>query len=162
MPGIGGEPQRSWIPRWRVEAVSGGRAGCGTHCRRRGRRRNRVRALRPVGRINSPGAEKVAALIGLTTEAPTADILITGEGKFDRTSLDGKGAEFVLTLADKRGVAVAVDAGRAADVVLDPSTPLVTLAQLAGGTTAALADPAHWLRTAGAKLALVPADQLVE
>jgi glycerate kinase len=104
-----------------------------------------------------PGAAAIADLTGLTTALEAADVLLTGEGRFDATSLTGKVVGHALRAAQAATVArVVVIAGRiAVDVPLSPSgsTASLSLSDLAGSPEAALADPARWLRRAGAEAA---------
>lgn len=102
-----------------------------------------------------PGAERVSELTGLADALPTADLVVTGEGAFDRTSLTGKLVGHVLTLGAKSSVPVAVVAGRV-DAAAGVHT--VSLTELAGGSDAALADPPRWLFEAGKRLACVNGD----
>jgi len=100
-----------------------------------------------------PGAPAVADLTGLTSALMNADVLITGEGRFDATSLTGKVVGHAFHAAQAATVArVVVIAG---EVTLEPpslagvSTASLSLSTLAGGARAALADPSTWLRRAG-------------
>lgn len=96
------------------------------------------------------GAEYVAEATGLDDRISESDLVITGEGSFDDQSLLGKAPGRVLELADRRGVAAAVVAGRVA-----PHTGrrALSLSELAGSPEAAMDAPARWLREAGAVLA---------
>lgn len=58
------------------------------------------------------GATFVANSIGLERRIDEADIVITGEGRFDSTSLAGKGPGTLLTLARARGKIAHVFAGQ--------------------------------------------------
>ncbi len=60
-----------------------------------------------------PGVELVAEAVGLAERIERADLVITGEGAFDATSLRGKVPAGVLGLARVAGVPVAVLCGRA-------------------------------------------------
>ena len=101
-----------------------------------------------------PGADEIAALTGLANELTANDFLITGEGKFDHTSLQGKVVGHLLRLADARGAITGIVAGQAEDPRADPDArSLVTLTELAGSSANAMADPERWLRAAGAELA---------
>ena len=57
------------------------------------------------------GAETIAVLTGLDAALEGADLVITGEGRFDATSLAGKVVGGVLARASVAGVAVAIVAG---------------------------------------------------
>ena len=124
------------------------------------------------GATATPGAERVARITGLNAAVRGADLLITGEGRFDATSLTGKVVGHGLELARTAGVPVTVVAG---DLAQDPralaSTGAhgrsdngsgaqrrsavngVSLTQLAGSGDAALAEPHKWLIEAGARAA---------
>ncbi len=103
-----------------------------------------------------PGADYLAALTGLPEAVAEADLLVTGEGRFDRTSLAGKVVGRLIALAGEHGVPVSLIAGQ---VVLTPvgtdgsPIPSISLADLAGSRDAALADPSRWLWAAGAAAA---------
>ncbi len=118
------------------------------------------------GAVLTPGAAELGRLAGLDRELAEADLVITGEGRFDETSLTGKTCGTVIAAAAAAGVPVAVVAGQASDGLagqqpdggLTPGavpglTAIITLAGLAGGTAAALAGPRRWLRRAGERLA---------
>jgi glycerate kinase len=105
------------------------------------------------GAALEPGSVAIAELTGLAAAALTADVLITGEGRFDATSSTGKVAGHALALADLRPAQPIVIAG---SLAATPATPagrpavVESLVALAGSLDAALADPAHWLRVAAA------------
>ena len=104
------------------------------------------------GATIAPGAATVARLVGLPAELAAADVVVTGEGRFDATSNTGKVAGHVLAAAahSRRYVV----AGAVADTApVDLADGVVSLTELAGSTAAALADPARWLTAAGARLA---------
>jgi glycerate kinase len=106
-----------------------------------------------------PGAATVAALVGLPAAVARADLVITGEGRFDATSRAGKVVGHVLDLAGKVAGPVLGRAGRtpvaivAGQVAAPTGGPVIALADLAGSVEAALADPLRWLHRAGAALA---------
>lgn len=100
------------------------------------------------GRIE-PGAPFVAAASGLTEAVAGADVLITGEGKFDQTSLAGKVVGHALALPGAPNKIVV--AGAVATEV--PGVDSFALAELAGSPAASFADPARWLAEAGARAA---------
>jgi len=64
-----------------------------------------------------PGAEWVLERVGFDAALAKADLVITGEGTFDRTSLAGKAAGEVLRRAQAAKKKVAVVAGRAIDLI---------------------------------------------
>jgi glycerate kinase len=97
-----------------------------------------------------PGAVAVALATGLPEALAQADLVLTGEGRFDGQSASGKVAETVRVLAGGAPVALvagAIDADPAAYATSVSLTDLV-------GRDASFADPAAALRTAGATLAL--------
>ena len=92
------------------------------------------------------GAEYVATLSGLDAALADADVLITGEGRFDAQSLTGKVVGDLLARARGLGVTSHVIAGQV-DIRSERWTQSLT--ELSGSTAAAIADPVHWLRVAG-------------
>ncbi len=111
-------------------------------------------ALVVWGGVLAPGAAEVAELIGLADAIADADVVITGEGSYDGQSGDGKVPSFLAGLAAVADTRALLAAGR---ITADADTALfaasVSLTDLAGSSEAALADPARWLREAGAVLA---------
>ncbi|GCE02446.1 glycerate kinase [Embleya hyalina] len=101
-----------------------------------------------------PGALRVAELAGLPDALVGADLVITGEGRFDATSAQGKVVGTVLDLAHRgAGVPVALIAGSIA-APLPPGVPAATdLTTLSGSPTEARTNPTHWLREAATHLA---------
>ncbi len=111
-------------------------------------------ALVAWGGTLAPGAAEVAALIGLADAIAEADVVITGEGSYDGQSGDGKVPSFLAGLAAHAGAVAMLAAGRiTADADTALFTASVSLTDLAGSSDAALAEPARWLREAGAALA---------
>ncbi|WAL74768.1 glycerate kinase [Kitasatospora sp. YST-16] len=99
------------------------------------------------GATTTPGATAVADLLHLDEAIGRADLVITGEGRFDATSLRGKAVGEVLARAARAGVPAQVVAGESPD----PTT--LTLTTLAGNPRTARTAAPHWLRRAGAHLA---------
>ena len=111
-------------------------------------------ALLAWGAALRPGAAEVADLVGLRAAIARADLVVTGEGSFDGQSAAGKVPTLVAGLADAAGVPVALVAGRIArDADTSAFAASVSLTQLAGSAASSLAEPARWLRAAGAALA---------
>ncbi len=80
-----------------------------------------------------PGFDLVSAWLDLETKLAKADIVITGEGRFDESSLEGKGPGAVAARALARGKKVHVFAGQvtaaarpglALHAITPPGTPL--------------------------------------
>ncbi|MGC0365164.1 glycerate kinase [Rhodococcus sp. 27YEA15] len=97
-----------------------------------------------------PGADRIAELTGLNREFGTADVIVTGEGRFDRTSLTGKLVGSVLGKSANTTTRTVVVAGQLA---ASPPDIGVALVDLAGSTEAALAEPARWAHAAAAEAA---------
>jgi glycerate kinase len=103
------------------------------------------------GATFTPGAAELCRLAGLDIALAGAGLVITGEGRFDPTSLTGKTCGTVIAAAAAAGVPVALVAGQVTGQ--PPVAHTVSLTGLAGGTGPALARPGHWLREAGRRLA---------
>ncbi|MBS4101447.1 glycerate kinase family protein [Tsukamurella paurometabola] len=101
------------------------------------------------------GADRMADLTGLTELLPTADLVITGEGRFDSTSETGKVVGRIVRRCAALRVPVVVVAGQVAAGLGDPDAAGGTLAltDLAGSAAASLAAPQRWLRVAGDRAA---------
>jgi glycerate 2-kinase len=108
-----------------------------------------------------PGAAEISRISGLGEALRRADLVITGEGRYDGTSRTGKAAGTVLAAAAAAGVPAALVAGEVASEPPQPLVAAVALADLAGGLRAAMTSPARLLRAAGRALALGqhPADE---
>lgn len=100
-----------------------------------------------LGATIEPGAPYLADLAGLPGALHSASVVISGEGRFDQTSLGGKVVGYVLAQAAAYGVRSMIIAGQVAHQV--DQVRAIGLTDLAGSTEAALADPLHWLRLAG-------------
>lgn len=96
-----------------------------------------------------PGAGELAAIAGLPAAVANADLVITGEGRYDATSLRGKVVGAVCAMAP---VPVAIVAGQLA-LAPPPGARAVELASLADSTEEAVRHAARWLAAAGAELA---------
>ena len=110
------------------------------------------------------GADAIAVLTGLDTALEGADLVITGEGRFDATSLAGKVVGGVVERASVAGVPVAIVAGQAdATVAQDAEArglgSVLTLTALAGSTDAAVSEPERWLHATAAAIARDQKDQ---
>ena len=99
------------------------------------------------------GAEEIAARSGLDAVIGTADLVITGEGRFDSQSASGKIPHHIATVADELGVASALVAGLI-EAPTDQFSDAVSLTDLAGSGATARADAEHWLEVAGSALAV--------
>lgn len=92
-----------------------------------------------------PGADRLAELSGLAAAVSRADVLISGEGRFDDQSLTGKVVGRVLALGE--GIRTGVIAGQ---VTAGADVWSASLVDLSGSVDAAMAETATWLRAAGA------------
>ncbi|WP_207453144.1 glycerate kinase [Herbiconiux sp. SYSU D00978] len=101
------------------------------------------------------GADHLAELTGLTDAIAAADLVLTGEGRFDSQSLGGKVVGQLLQRADAAGTRVGVIAGSVDAVAEAAGEPVWTAALVgyAGSVEAAIAEPARWLHEAGADAA---------
>ncbi|GAA1790492.1 hypothetical protein HC028_00390 [Planosporangium flavigriseum] len=102
--------------------------------------------LAAAGAVLSDGASVIAERLGLAEQLDWADLVVTGEGRFDATSLLGKAPGLVVRESLRRGLPVLVLAG-AADEGLDTDARVVTLVETAGDV-AAMEDPAASLAKA--------------
>jgi glycerate kinase len=100
-------------------------------------------------RIES-GADYLARLSGLTGTISRADVMLTGEGRFDEQSLTGKVVGQLLQAAARADVRAGVIAGQ---VSAQCDAWTASLTELAGSVDEAIAHPAAWLRAAGAQAA---------
>ncbi|WP_213455074.1 glycerate kinase [Rhizomonospora bruguierae] len=101
----------------------------------------------------SPGSTAIAELAGLPAALNRADVVITGEGRFDRTSSRGKVPGHVLTQAGERGTDAYVVCGVRDDAELPRGTHAITLVDICGSTDAAMAGAGRGLVRAGARAA---------
>lgn len=101
------------------------------------------------------GAEFVADLLDLPGAIARADVVMTGEGRFDAQSAAGKAPSIVLALAEHAGARALLAAGSiTADTARFAAS--VSLTELAGSAERAFEDPTRWLERAGAALADTP------
>ncbi|MDP9022749.1 MAG: glycerate kinase [Actinomycetota bacterium] len=97
-----------------------------------------------LGATIVPGAAAVAEVMGLPDEAARADLIVTGEGRLDATSRQGKVAGHVAALGADAGVAVCAVVGSVAGHV----TGFFGVEEAGGG-----GDPAGEVAAAAARLA---------
>lgn len=91
-----------------------------------------------------PGAAWIGKVTGLADAVRSADVVITGEGRFDASSLTGKVVGHVLEMEPSQ---VGVIAGSVA--VQSGSCWSCSLAEISGSIGAAMSEPEKWLREAG-------------
>ncbi|PSK64258.1 hypothetical protein B0E53_03775 [Micromonospora sp. MH33] len=99
-----------------------------------------------------PGATTIAELVGLAEALVGADVVLTGEGRFDETSLTGKVVGSLLDAAGAAAVPVGVVAGQISGTVPGSVSAAMSLVGLAGSVDVALNDPTTWLAAAGEAL----------
>ncbi len=100
-----------------------------------------------------PGARVIAETIGLPAALIDADLVITGEGRFDAQSAGGKAPVEVARLAAEAGVRCALVAGSIDSASTADFIDAIALDTLAGTAAAAMTDPLFWLRAAAERLA---------
>ncbi|PCN46757.1 glycerate kinase [Curtobacterium sp. 'Ferrero'] len=110
------------------------------------------------GAVLVRGAEGVAEVLGLPTLLAGADVVVTGEGRFDGQSASGKVPSVVHAMASAHapGARVVLVAG-AIDAPLDDFAAAASLTVIATQTTGepddALRDPVRFATIAGTRLA---------
>jgi glycerate 2-kinase len=104
------------------------------------------------GATVSPGAAAVAHALGASSALENANVLITGEGRFDSQSAAGKVPSYLAGLATEHGIPALLVAG-SIQAPTEQFASAVELSELAGGAEAAMDDPVTFLRLAGASLA---------
>ena len=109
--------------------------------------------LAAIGARLVPGAALVADAVGLRNALRTASLAITGEGRFDRTSLAGKVVGHVLREGRTAGTPVAVVAGSGDWSELPDGVRSVDLVAVTGSPTEAHRDAALLVANAAEALA---------
>lgn len=109
-------------------------------------------ALLAWGAAVAAGAEAVGEVMHAPEVMASANVVITGEGRFDGQSDAGKVPSYVRALAEQVGASPLLVAGA---ITAEPAgfAQAVSLTDLAGSADAAMSDTAHWLREAGTQLA---------
>lgn len=117
------------------------------------------------------GAQTIQRITGLQDAIVDADVLVTGEGTFDKTSMGGKVVGAALALANKHSVSSVVIAGQIHESATESLTELYrwnsghddgspaqpwqcSLSTLAGSAAMALEHPERYLEQAGSEAAL--------
>lgn len=113
-------------------------------------------ALLALGAVRIPGLDVVAEAVGLDAAVAAADLVVTGEGSFDGSSLRGKVVSGVAARARRAGVPCVVVAGQVAVGIQEAAAAGVdasySLAE-AVGLEQAMADPRGALGTMAARVA---------
>lgn len=95
--------REAWLPRFDVDRLSGSGAAGGL-----------AGGLASLGADLKPGFDVVADHLGLAARIADADLIVTGEGRFDETSSQGKAVGGVVALSEDAAKPVIVIAGSAA------------------------------------------------
>jgi glycerate kinase len=98
------------------------------------------------------GSAWIAEQVGLDDAVRWADVVVTGEGRFDTTSLGGKAVGLVLSAARRHGRQAVVVAG-SVDHAARVAVPTVEVAKLAGSSSAAMSSATEWITAAGSAAA---------
>ena len=111
-----------------------------------------------TGAVVRPGVEVVAELVGLAEALERADLVITGEGRADEQTLQGKAAIGVASLARPRGTPVVLlcgGLGTGADALEAASalTVVQPILDRPSDLSSAMADTERLLAAAAARLA---------
>ena len=100
-----------------------------------------------------PGFEVVAEALDLARHARAADVVVTGEGRFDEQTARGKASAGVLRLARDAGCRTVVIAGQIAAGVRPPADLVLSLAERAGSVEDVMARASLHLEDAAAEAA---------
>lgn len=110
------------------------------------------------GAAITSGSRAIAETIGLPRAIAGAQLVVTGEGRFDRQSAGGKTPVEVARRAVEAGVPCALVGGTIDaspdEVVASQFAVAIALDELAGTASRAMADPLAWLQVAGERLAV--------
>jgi glycerate kinase len=113
--------------------------------------------LLALGAEQCSGADLVMAALGMEAAIDGAGLVITGEGRFDATSLRGKVVSGVARLAQEAGVPCVVVAGQAQigsrDAAANGIDEVWSVAEQLGSADAAIAAGADGVRQLGAAVA---------
>ncbi|HEX3907977.1 MAG TPA: glycerate kinase [Mycobacteriales bacterium] len=113
--------------------------------------------LLALGAERTSGIEMVLDAIGLADEVADADLVVTGEGRYDATSLRGKAVSGVAAIAQQAGVPCVVAAGQADIGAREAAShgldEVWTVAEQLGSAEAAVQAGVDGLAVLGAALA---------
>jgi glycerate 2-kinase len=120
-------------------------------------------AAHVLGATIERGSDVIAERVGLAEQLRWADVVITGEGRFDAQSLSGKACGAVIEYAHRFGVPVVVIAGHIALAPAELRTAgihqAIDLTDISGSVSRSLADPAGALTAAARTLNRTGTDQ---
>lgn len=110
-----------------------------------------------LGARREPGAALVSSLLGLDAHVEVADLVMTGEGSYDSTSLRAKVVATVATSAQQTALPCLVVAGQVSvgrrEAAAHGVDEALALDDLAGSVSKAKTQAAHWVFAAAAQLA---------
>jgi glycerate kinase len=110
-----------------------------------------------LGARREPGAALVATLLGLDAQVEVADLVVTGEGSYDSTSLRDKVVATVASAAQQTALPCLVVAGQISvgrrEAAAHGVDEAIALEDLAGSVAAAMGDTKSWVAAAAAQLA---------
>jgi glycerate kinase len=114
-------------------------------------------ALLWLGARREAGATLVASATGLDSELEDADLVLTGEGAYDSTSLRGKVVATVAAAAQEAALPCLVIAGQISvgqrEAAAHGVDDFLALEELAGSVAAAMAEAQTWTAAAAGRLA---------
>jgi glycerate kinase len=99
------------------------------------------------------GAEVIAQLCGLQEALEQVDLVITGEGRLDEQSFQGKVVGYLSHLAGQASVPIAYCVGSIEGEFPSSAAGGVSLSEIAGSSALAMENPEKYLIEAGVKLA---------
>lgn len=99
------------------------------------------------------GAMEVGNLVGLEIAIASSDIVVTGEGRFDRTSHTGKVTGTIIEWGRRHGKPVGVVCGSAEEGNQVPGIAVASLLATAGSVDRALSEASKWAENATTELA---------
>jgi len=100
-----------------------------------------------------PGAAELGELVRLADHVASAELVVTGEGRLDAQSLQGKVVGHVVQTASVAGRPVWACVGQVRGPVPAGLDSWWALEEIAGSATDAMANPRRWLRDAGRAMA---------
>jgi glycerate kinase len=100
-----------------------------------------------------PGAVALGELVRLADHIADADLVVTGEGRLDPQSLQGKVVGHVVHTANAADTPVWACVGQVRGTVPSGIASWWALEELAGSAAAAIAHSRRWLREAGRAMA---------
>jgi len=98
------------------------------------------------------GAEVVCEAVGFAERVKEAHLVVTGEGRLDRSTLAGKGPAVVARLAAEAGVPCVAFVGQVEDGLESPFDEVRTLAEYSGSVEEATARARQGLQALAARL----------